>query len=421
MKSAHARITIAAVLALAFAARLAFGLYYWVGKPLTLDEQEYLLLATSLATGGGFTYPQPGPGEPARHFERPPGFAFLLAGVLLATGDPLVGGQARAPFPLSSSDVPVAIKIAQSLVGTLGVLVIAAIARHTAGDRAAAIAAGIAAIYPPLVWTCAYVLAEPLYSLLALGAVWLLVRSVAPAPSGVSTLLATVLAGVLAGAALLTKEAMLFFLVLAVPWLVVRKQPLAAIALFAGALAIVTPWVVRNHAVHGRFVLTAAHGGVTLWTGNNPLARGEGDLAANPDMGRARVAFEASHPDLDNQQLDALYYRQAIEFVTSRPLQWLWLEARKLFYLFVPIGPSYRLHSTRYYLATLASYLILMPFAVAGAWRLARTRDAGRLWPLWLMAASIVVVSLVFFPQERFRIPVMDPLAIVFAAALSRR
>ena len=32
---------------------------------------------------------------------------------------------------------------------------------------------------------------------------------------------------------------------------------------------------------------------------------------------------------------------------------------------------------------------------------------------LWLMAASTVAAGLVFFPQERFRIPVIDPALIV--------
>ena len=40
--------------------RLAFGFGYWVGKPLTHDEREYLALAESLSEGRGFTY---GPGH----------------------------------------------------------------------------------------------------------------------------------------------------------------------------------------------------------------------------------------------------------------------------------------------------------------------------------------------------------------------
>ena len=35
--------------------RLAFGLGYWQGKPMTHDEREYLALASNLAAGRGFT------------------------------------------------------------------------------------------------------------------------------------------------------------------------------------------------------------------------------------------------------------------------------------------------------------------------------------------------------------------------------
>ena len=32
---------------------------------------------------------------------------------------------------------------------------------------------------------------------------------------------------------------------------------------------------------------------------------------------------------------------------------------------------------------------------------------------LWVLAASAVLVCLVFFPQERFRIPIIDPALVV--------
>jgi hypothetical protein len=274
-------------------------------------------------------------------------------------------------------------------------------------------AAGGAAVYPPLAWVCGYVLSEPLYSALALGTAWLLQK--ASDPPGRGQLWTGLAAGVLAGSSLLTKEAMLFFLPLAALWLIYTRRHTLAIVVGMGVTAVALPWIARNYAVHGQFVLTASHGGVTLWTGNNPLATGEGDLAANPEMGKARVALEDNHPGFNNQQLDDVYYREVVEFIQEQPGRWLILEAKKLFYTFVPIGPSYRLHSARYYVASLVSYGLLVPFAIAGLWLLVRHGEPSRLWALWALALSTVVVSLVFFPQERFRIPVMDPAGIVAA------
>jgi hypothetical protein len=70
--------------------------------------------------------------------------------------------------------------------------------------------------------------------------------------------------------------------------------------------------------------------------------------------------------------------------------------------------------------ASLASYLLLLPFAVAGARRLLAS-SRRRPTALLLLATSSVLVCLVFFPQERFRIPVIDPTLIVCAAALASR
>ena len=412
------RSIIAGFVLLGFVLRLAFGLGYWVGKPLTLDEQEYFLLATQVATSHEFGYPPtPALSPPVRHFERPPAFAFFLAAVLAGTNDRLVAESQdndRVLFPRSSSDVPRSIKIAQSMVGALGILLIAALAGRAAGPRAAIAGAAIAAFYPPLIWMCAYVLSEPLYSALALATVWLLQK--AGDSTGRRQLGLGLGAGMLAGAALLTKEAMIFFLPLAAAWLVLRRRRGLALVLAAGVAVVAVPWIVRNYLVHDRFVLTAAHGGVTLWTGNNPLSPGEGDLAANPEMARARVAFEDSHPGLSNLDLDELYYREVLRFVSEHPLRLLALDVTKLFYTFVPIGPSYQLHSRRYYAASLVSYGLLAPVAVVGLWRLFKRGLQSRLWAVGLLFASTVVMSLVFFPQERFRIPVIDPSAIVAAA-----
>ena len=398
------RAAIVAAVIVGIAARVTFGFLYWTGKPLTLDEQEYLLLARSLASGRGYSYGASM--STVRHFERPPIYPLFIAGIFRLTGN------VAAP-PGGDTGVPASVKITQSLLGIAIIWLIACIARRAAGPGAAVLAAWLAALYPPLVWICAYALNEVLYAVLALLAVWLLDKAIHQADRECRW--AVFSAGVAAGLAVLTKEAMVFFLVLAGTWLLIRRRSMLAALLLAGALVVLLPWVGRNYLVHGRFVLGAAHGGITFWTGNNPLASGEGDMAANPDLRRAAVAFEEQHQGLSAQELDSLYYREALGYIVRHPAWYVALEAKKLFHTFVPIGRSYRLHSNLYFIASVVSYLALLPFALAGLAILARRADQPR--ALWLMAGSAVVVSLVFFPQERFRIPIIDPTLIVCAGA----
>jgi 4-amino-4-deoxy-L-arabinose transferase-like glycosyltransferase len=396
----RARRLIVAIAAAALLLRLAFALLYWVDRPLTHDEQEYLGLARSIADGRGFTYDDAIDTGTAQRFGRAPGYPLFLAAL-----------DAGRPVP---STTPARLKIAQSLIGALTVWIIGALALSIAGARAGVVAAAIAAVYPSLVWLSAYALSEAIYACLAMATVFVVQRAVDREHVGLA-----MAAGALAGAAALVRPAMLIFLPLAILWMLARRRPALAVATVLASAAVIAPWTIRNVRVHERFVLIASEGGVTFWTGNHPLAVGEGDLAANVELKRAELAFRAAHPGLNAEQLEPLYYRDAVEWIAAHPVQWTVLLVRKIFYTIVPAGPSYAVHSARYRIASIVPYAIVLPFALAGALRL--FRSPRRPVALFLMAASAILVCIVFFPQERFRIPVIDPILIVCAAALAGR
>jgi 4-amino-4-deoxy-L-arabinose transferase-like glycosyltransferase len=404
---ARARRLLVAAAAVGLVLRLVFALLYWVDRPLTHDEREYLALARSLASGGGFAYDATLETGTAQQFGRAPGYPLFLAAL-----------DAGRPVP---SSTPVRVKIAQSLAGAAAVWLIGLIAMRSAGARAGVAAAFLAAFYPPLVFIPAYALSESVYCLAALATAFALQaaldRSTSRTEGGAAGF--ALLAGAVAGIAALVRPAMLFFLPLAFAWLIFRRRPVLALALAAAAALVILPWTLRNLGVHDRFVLIASEGGVTFWTGNHPLARGEGDLAANPDLKRAELELRRSHPGLTAEQLEPVYYGEAFRWIAAHPLRWAGLVARKAFYTIVPIGPSYAVHSLRYRVASVASYLMVLPFALVGARRLWRSRRPPV--ALFLLAGSSILMCLVFFPQERFRIPVIDPTLIVAAAAVAGR
>jgi 4-amino-4-deoxy-L-arabinose transferase-like glycosyltransferase len=309
------------------------------------------------------------------------------------------------------------VKVAQAFVGAAVVWLIGLIAGRALGSRGGIAAAAIAAVYPPLVWMSAYVLSETLFSLAALGTALVLDLAMQRARTHRGGGAGTVVAGLLAGTATLVRPVMLFFLPLALLWMLRRRRPALAIAFLVAALAVVLPWTARNYRVYDRFVLVASEGGVTFWTGNHPLSRGDGDLASNPELKRAELAFRRSRPGLTAEQLEPLYYRDALGSIADHPGWWLMLLARKAFYTVVPVGASYTLHSWTYFTAAVASYLLLLASALAGVTRLWHSPQ--RPTALLLAAAAVLVAGLVFFPQERFRIPILDPAMIVCAAAFA--
>lgn len=400
----RARRLIVAAVVIGLVLRLTFAFGYWVSRPLTHDEREYLALARSLTLGKGFTYDLPLGSSATPRFGRAPGYPVFLA---------LVGGG-RGEFDAT----PPQVKLAQSIVGSIGVWLIGAISRRAAGPRAGVAAAWLAAVYPPLVWICAYVFSEALFSTVALAAVLLFNVSLdrASAPDRTpkrSALVCGSAAGLITGVAMLVRPAMAFFVPVALAWLIARRRAALAALLVAGALVVVAPWTVRNIHVYNRLVFIASEGGVTFWTGNHPRATGEGDMAANPDIKISEIDFRRRHPGLTQEELEPLYYREAIAYIAAHPVWWMELILKKSFYTVVPVGRSYALHSPLYRTSSIASYLIVLPFGVLGAmiwWR--RPHPPESLFPL---AVSAVIVCILFFPQERFRIPVIDPTLIICA------
>ena len=397
--SSFPRAFVLAAAIVGLGARLGFGLIYWVDERLNRDEVEYLSLARSLAAGRGLVYDEhvlKGPVEP---FGRAPGYPAFLA---------LVGGGTRYV-----ETVPASVKIAQSIVGAAGVGLIALAAFRLGGRRPAMAAAAIAAVHPPLVWVAGYAFSEAVFWPVGLGLALLVSRTL-DQPRATMWKWA-LMCGLMAGGAILLRAATLLFVPLAGGWFAWKRQP-AALAGFALGLALVLgPWTARNVAHYGRFVIVASDGGVTFWTGNNALATGEGDMAANPHLKIANRELRARFPDLNEEQMEPIYFRESLAWIREHPVDWLRLMMKKVFYLVVPIGPSYTLHSPRYYAASVASLVLLLPLAVLGLWRLGPGR--GRLAGMWLLAAAAVATCLVFFPQERFRIPVLDPALILCASA----
>jgi hypothetical protein len=294
------------------------------------------------------------------------------------------------------------------------VVLIAVAAFRLGGARSARAAAAIAAVYPPLIWVAGFAYSESIFWPIGLGLALVMSRAL-ESPNQEMWKRAIVL-GLFAGVSILVRAATLLFVPLSAIWLIYKRRWITLAGMAIGLVVVLTPWTIRNINFYGHFVLVASDGGVTFWTGNNRLATGEGDMAANPHLKFANQELRARHPQLNEEQMEPVYYQESLGWIREHPGDWIWLLARKVFYLAVPIGPSYTLHSPRYYWASVLSYGVLLPLAAVGGWRLGSRRS--RLAGMWILAAAAVATCLVFFPQERFRIPVIDPALILLASGL---
>jgi 4-amino-4-deoxy-L-arabinose transferase-like glycosyltransferase len=383
-------------------ARLVFGLVFWTHRPLTRDEAEYLSLARSLSAGQGYGYDAVIKAGPVDPFGRAPGYPAFLA---------LVGGG-RAVVDA----VPASVKIVQAFAGALGVLMIGMVGCQIGGRAMGATAAMLAALFPPLVWISGYAWSEALFWPIGLAAVWAV--NAAFNQAGRRSIVAAIIGGGLMGVGALVRAGTVLAIGVTGLWLLWRRRWLPAVALGLAAAIVILPWTARNVRHYGRLVLIATDGGVTFWTGNNALATGEGDMATHPDLKLAARAIAATYPALSEEQLEPVYYREALAWIGAHPAAWLSLELRKAFYVVVPMGQSYRSHSTLYAATAIACWLLLLPAAIAGALAMGPVRR--RAWGVWLLGGTAVLTMLIFFPQERFAIPVIDPALILCASALAR-
>jgi 4-amino-4-deoxy-L-arabinose transferase-like glycosyltransferase len=217
------------------------------------DQGGYKQLAAAMARSGEFTrYPESDVFIP--EVIRTPGYPAFVAVIYKLFGE---------------RTLPVA--IAQGFVFALICLIVYAMANRIAGERAAIIAAGMTALFPPLPYYGALVLTE-VWTAFVLSAAFLVVlRAMHRDRVG-----DFVLAGVLFSATTIVRPAFVllpFGLAIAMPLLVPsersRGRRIGQWAAFAVAAALtLTPWFTYNYVFLGRFTLSPAGGiGRGLWEG----------------------------------------------------------------------------------------------------------------------------------------------------------
>ncbi|HEY2412201.1 MAG TPA: glycosyltransferase family 39 protein [Pirellulaceae bacterium] len=407
----HFGWTLTAILAAALLVRLAAGVWWQQRLPAGQkfafgDSESYWQLGRAIAHRQPYEY-----GPDHLQIFRTPGYPALLAPLFWFADDPPVL-WARALSAVLST-------VAVGLTGLL--------ARALFDDRAALLAAAIAAIYPESIALGVFVLSEAGFAPCMM--LNLLCWTLAWQASGNRQLFWSFSAGISAGLATLMRPSWLLFvpfaLIAGALLLFVNRSQFPKLLkttslVFIGLFVAVVPWWLRNYSVAGRFIPTTLQVGASLYDGISPTATGASEMSFVGHFVAEQRAADAQStdppPGLFEDRLDNRLKQAAIDFARANPRRVLDLAGTKFLRMWSPVPNANEFQSRSLRLALLLTYTPLIVLAIFGVWRFSR-----RGWPYvlcWLPAIYLTCLHVIFVSSIRYRQPAMLPLIILAAGML---
>lgn len=241
--------TLAVLVILGVVLRIAYAVVWENGTTLVGDPQFFQQTAASLSHGHGYAVDFPGTRHLAPTALHPPMFPFVLALLDLVR--------------LQSAE---AHRIALAFISAVSVVAMGLLGRRLMSPGVGLVAAAFAAFSPLWVQWGGRVLSESVYLVVIPLLLWMALECV----DRPSWRIFGVVGLVIGVAALTRSEALAFVVVLGVPLVLLgsrdwRRRGAYAMALVAGVIIIVGPWLVRNEIQMGGLTLSTDNG--TTWAG----------------------------------------------------------------------------------------------------------------------------------------------------------
>ncbi len=373
-----------------------------------VDAWRYDSLAKQFLRTG--TWPEPGA------FFQPPAYPLFLAVVYALFGES-----------------PTWVRLVQSLLGSLSCVFLAILAARLYTKKIGLASGLIMALYGPLIYFDLDLLAPVLIVFFScLGLLLLQLAHERDSP----LLLAP--AGFCLGAALVTWPIIGLFCgaVLALLAWQNRQNPASALrylAVFMTGLALPILPVLAHNVMHGEWVLISTNGGINFYIGNNP--DWQQTVAMRPGYPWEKIVtmpFRLSGEEAVRQHgPSALYFKESLHYITTRPLSYLQAQLTKLYQLFY--GFEIMRNTDLYFFKQYAPLLdrliwqtpwlkfpfgLLIPFGLLGLLSEQRRPGSPRYSLLYLATVSFGL--LLFFITARYRIVLVPVLALYASLGAAR-
>lgn len=379
-----------------------------------VDSDVYRRIAQNLADGAGYVLAD-NSGRVVPTAQHPP----VLTGVLAALD--VVGLTSELQQ-----------RIVLCLIAAIGVVITGLVARHIAGTTAGVIAATIAALHPLWFQHAGFGVSESVYLVILPFALLLGLRA-SDRPSWQRM---AALGAALGVVALTRSEGVLFLAALVLPLAIVvcptwKERLVSVLVAGAATLLVITPWLARNYAEFGGLTLSTNRG-VTLAGGWCPSAfgltlggvnRGGWDLYCVLDEyndARADPPPEG-HDTWDELAIDNELTSRSIDFGLDHLGDVPGVVAARL----GRMAGVYQLDDqltfdgnegrdrTAQRIGQIV-HLLLLPFAIFGATRVAR-----RYLPVLLAGPVVaVMVAVAFYGSTRIRAPAEPAIAVLAAIGM---
>ena len=354
----------------------------------------------SIARGQGFSNPYGDNTGPSAW--EPPLYPYLIAAVFKVFGI----------YTYASAWVLLSIN---SIFASLTTIPVFLIAHRTFGERVAAWSARAWALNPYVWYWSVHWIWDTTLTPLILALVFLIALELEYWPG----LRGWVLFGVLWGVAALANPASLSFLPFCGLWIWWRRHrrglpSLAGVALSSFVFFLVlSPWLIRNYEVFGRFVFIRDDFGLQLRLGNNKFSDGMLFASLQPNLNQPEFEYFKRMGEL---KYEAFCRQRAFDWIRAHPSRFAIISLKRFFYYWNGAPRPTNSLSPVDFRSSL--FLASSVLAIWGAGRAVRQKRPGA----WLFAGLILTYPMVYyfvFPHARYRHPIEPELFILMVFLLS--